>query len=170
MKLRQTFLKAAALCCIALALPSWRVAAQDADADRGAAVKAPPVKLRDGDRLQLTMQLQAALRAAEAELAQLDDAERARRIRTIAQSVQDPTGEMAAALRPTRAAPLAPAAPRAPATQAPASDSPEARATARAQAQYLAEVARLRQTWPANPSAEDYARLESLKDESVPEE
>jgi hypothetical protein len=164
MKIQTHSLPAAVVLFVAVAFSPWRVAGQDAgDSDLTRATRTAPVKLRDGDRLQLTMQFQAALRAAEAELAKLDDAERARRIRAIASSVQDPAGEMAAAVQPTRGAPLA----SRPATER---VGLETRTTADGQAQYLAEAARLRQTWPANPSRDDYARLESLKEKYLPEE
>src|SRR5215510_5332501 len=117
-----------------------------------------PANSADGETLQRVMQYQAALRAAASELSKLDDDARARRIAEIRRGIAETYGmdELAATREVTRSSAAKP-------HDRAAELAAEAAKVADAQARYHAAAAELARSWPANPTAEDYRRLEELK-------
>lgn len=128
------------------------------------ALAAPPVPQMDVDAVQRILHFQAALRAAEKELNKLDDAARARRVAEIERSIAETSGVETIA----NPGPVMRAAPLKKRDRAAEFKAEEAR-VAEQQALYRAAASELASSWPANPTAEDYRRLEELKAKYLPE-
>jgi len=128
------------------------------------ALATPPAPRMDADAVQRILHFQAALRAEEKALDKLDDAARAKRVAEIERSIAETSGIDAIALQgPVRRA--SPVKPRDRAAELEA----EAARVAELQALYRAAASELAKTWPANPTADDYRRLEALKAKYLPD-
>ena len=128
------------------------------------ALAAPPVPQMDADAVQRIQHFQAALRAAEKELDKLDDAARARRVAEIERSIAETSGVDAIA----RPGPVMRASPGKTRDRAAELKAEEAHVVEQ-QALYRAAASELAKNWPANPTAEDYRRLEALKAKYLPD-